>query len=59
MPAKFAPLPGLGADEDAASVARAQADIAAGRGFEHAKVVERLKSWGTPDQRSVQPEWLA
>ena len=42
-----------------ASDERAEADIAAGRVVEHAKVAEWLKTWGTEDERPIPPEWLA
>ena len=44
--------------DDADSDRRAQADIAAGRYVEHAKVAEWLKTWGTEAEHPVPPEWL-
>ena len=44
--------------DDAESDRRAEADIAAGRYVEHAKVAEWLKTWGTAAERPVPPEWL-
>ena len=46
-------------DAEAASIARAREDIAAGRFVEHAKVAAWLKTWGTPEERPIPPEWLA
>ena len=45
-------------EADQASIARARADIAAGRVVEHAKVAEWLKTWGTKDEHPIPPEWL-
>ena len=43
---------------DAISDARADADIAAGRGVPHEEVVKWLKTWGTPDEKPMPAEWL-
>ena len=51
-------FPRLTPEEEAAIDARAQADIATGRVVDHAKVVEWLKTWGTPEERPVPSEWL-
>ena len=45
-------------ESEAVSIGRAREDIAAGRFIEHAKVAAWLKTWGTPDQRPIPPEWL-
>lgn len=48
-------------DADAAdriADAEADADLAAGRVVDHAKVVEWLSKWGTPDENPAPPEWL-
>ena len=54
------PCPGLPStdDEIAASLARARADVAAGRVHSHAIVGDWLKTVGTPDFRRFK-EWLA
>lgn len=53
---------GLSAKHDAAAEAAAdrlaEGEIDAGRGVEHAKVAEWLKTWGTPEERPIPPEWL-
>ncbi|MBX9816107.1 MAG: antitoxin [Sphingomonas sp.] len=53
-------MPGIPSTEEevAASIARARADIAAGRYVEHEKVVSWLKTWGTPDWKPMPREWL-
>lgn len=43
---------------DAISDARADADIAAGRGVPHEEVVKWLRTWGTPEEKPAPPEWL-
>ena len=45
-------------EAEAASIARARADIAAGRVVPHAKVAEWLKTIGTPDYKPMPREWL-
>lgn len=50
-------------DEDdeeavAASDARADAEIAAGKGIPHEKVAAWLRTWGTPEEGPPPPEWL-
>lgn len=45
------------AEEEAASLARARADRAAGRGYPHSIVKEWLKTWGSDDFKPFQ-EWL-
>lgn len=42
----------------AASIARARADVEAGRVYDHAVVARWLKTWGTPDRKPFH-EWLA
>ncbi len=37
---------------------RALADIEAGRVVPHEQVAEWLKTWGTPDEKPMPPEWL-
>ena len=37
-------------EAEARAIAQARADIAAGRFVPHAKVVEWLRSWGTPNE---------
>lgn len=44
-------------EAEAASIARARADIAAGRVYPHAVVGEWLKTWGKPECKPFQ-EWL-
>lgn len=41
----------------AASDARARADLAAGRYYDHETVGRWLKTWGTPDRKPFR-EWL-
>jgi predicted transcriptional regulator len=41
----------------AASDARARADLAAGRYYDHATVARWLKTWGAPQQKPFH-EWL-
>lgn len=43
---------------EAASLARARADIAAGRGVDHAVVRQWLLTWGKPGRVSFE-DWLA
>ena len=43
---------------DRVADAEADADLAAGRVVDHAKVVEWLSKWGTPDEKPAPPEWL-
>lgn len=45
-------------EEDAASLARAEADIVAGRVYSHAIVAEWMETWGKPGRTSFR-EWLA
>jgi predicted transcriptional regulator len=45
-------------EAEAASIARARADIAAGRVHSHAVVKEWLLTWGTSERRPFR-EWLA
>lgn len=45
-------------EAEAASIARAEADIAAGRVVPHSEVREWLAKWGTPDETPMPPEWL-
>ena len=45
-------------DVEAAAIARARADIAAGRYHDHAVVAEWLKTWGQPGRLPFR-EWLA
>lgn len=45
-------------EAEAASVARAEADIAAGRIVPHAQVGAWLETWGTPDYAPMPREWL-
>ena len=45
-------------DAEAASLARARADIAAGRTIPHEQVTAWLKTWGTPDFKPMPREWL-
>ena len=58
MSAEFESFSKRELEAEAASIARARADIKAGRVVEHAKVVEWLKTWGTGDERPMPPEWL-
>ena len=43
---------------EAASIARAREDIAAGRVVPHEQVAAWLRTWGTPDERPMPREWL-
>ena len=54
------PPPGLPStpEEIAASDARAEADIAAGRVYSHELVGEWVKTFGSPDYKPIK-EWLA
>ena len=45
-------------EAEAAAIARARADMAAGRYYSHEIVSEWLKTWGTPDRRPFR-EWLS
>jgi predicted transcriptional regulator len=45
-------------EEAAASLARAEADIAAGRGVPHEEVSKWLKTWGTPEAGPPPAEWF-
>jgi predicted transcriptional regulator len=45
-------------EAEAAPIARARADIAAGRVVDHAEVAEWLKTWGTEQERPMPREWL-
>jgi predicted transcriptional regulator len=45
-------------EAEAAAVARARADIAAGRVVPHEKVAAWLKTWDTPDEKPMPSEWL-
>lgn len=55
------PCPGIGFaddEDDDPTDAEIEADIAAGRVYDHAVVAEWLKTWGTSDRRSFK-DWLA
>ncbi|MBW6527105.1 hypothetical protein KZ813_09670 [Sphingomonas sp. RHCKR7] len=43
---------------EAASIARARADVAAGRVYPHAIVAEWMETWGKPGRTTFR-EWLA
>jgi predicted transcriptional regulator len=45
-------------EEEAASLARAEADIAAGRVVPHSEVVKWLQTWGTPEEGPPPAEWF-
>lgn len=45
-------------DAAAASIARARADVAAGRTVPHKEVAKWLETWGTPEEGPPPPEWL-
>lgn len=45
-------------EEEAASLARAEADIAAGRVVPHSEVVKWLETWGTPEEGPPPAEWF-
>lgn len=45
-------------EAEAASLARARADVAAGRVVDHAEVAKWLKTWGTEDEYPMPREWL-
>lgn len=45
-------------EAEAASIARAREDIAAGRYYDHAIVSEWLRTWTSPDYKPFH-EWLA
>lgn len=42
---------------EAASIARAEDDIATGRVISNAEVIEWLRTWGTPEEKPAPPEW--
>jgi predicted transcriptional regulator len=44
-------------DADARRLAAAEADIAAGRTVANAKVIEWLKTWGTPNRKPAPFSW--
>lgn len=46
-------------EADALSDARANADIATGRGVDHALVAAWMRKWGTSEETPIPPEWLA
>lgn len=54
------PAPGIrhADEEDEEGDAQALADVAAGRVVPHEKVVEWLRTVGTPDHRPMPREWL-
>ena len=58
MSVEFESLKNRELEAEAASIARARADIAEGRVVEHEKVAEWLKTWGTRDEHPIPPEWL-
>lgn len=43
--------------DDAAMIARARADVSAGRGVPHDKVAEWLRTVGTPEWKPMPREW--
>jgi len=45
-------------EAEAAADAKALADIAAGKGVPHEKVVAWLKTWGTPQEGPPPAEWF-
>jgi len=45
-------------EAEAASIARARADVAAGRVVPHAEVVKWLKTWGTPEEGPPPAQWF-
>jgi predicted transcriptional regulator len=45
-------------EAEAASIARAEADIAAGRTVPHSEVAKWLKTWGTPEAGPPPAEWF-
>jgi predicted transcriptional regulator len=45
-------------EAEAAADAKALADIAAGKGVPHEKVVAWLKTWGTPQEGPPPTEWF-
>jgi predicted transcriptional regulator len=45
-------------EAEAASIARARAQIAAGKGIPHEEVVKWLKTWGTPEEGPPPAEWF-
>lgn len=45
-------------EAEAASIARARADVAAGRVVPHAEVAKWLKTWGTPEEGPPPAEWF-
>ena len=54
------PCPGLPTTEEeiAESLARARADVAAGRVVPHEEVAKWLATWGTEDEKPMPREWL-
>lgn len=44
--------------EDETRLARAEADIAAGRVVPHAEVRDWLLTWGTPDEKPAPAHWF-
>lgn len=46
------------AEADAALIAEAEADFAAGRCVPHEEVGAWLKTWGTPDYKPMPRSWL-
>ena len=54
------PCPGIRSidDDDDDDIAQARADIKAGRGVPHEQVAAWLRTWGTPDEKPMPPEWL-
>ena len=42
---------------DEAAMLRGEADIAAGRVVPHEEVAKWLRTWGTPDEKPMPPEW--
>lgn len=45
-------------DSQEAAIARARADAAAGRVVPHEAVAAWLRTWGTPQEAPMPPEWL-
>jgi predicted transcriptional regulator len=45
-------------EAEAAADAKALADIAAGKGVPHEKVIVWLKTWGTPQEGPPPAEWF-
>lgn len=44
-------------ETEAAALRRAEADVAAGRLVPHEEVAKWLRTWGTPDEKPMPPEW--